>query len=51
MTSLAVSAALLGLSVDTRSLWLDDDPDYELWLGCVVDRIDAAHREAEKKGK
>lgn len=39
MTDLAHDAAVVGLFVDTRALYLDGDTNYRLWLSELVDRV------------
>lgn len=39
MTDLAHDAALLGISVDTVKLYEGDDPNYELWLYALTERV------------
>lgn len=53
MTDLAVQATLLEVPVNLDRLYDGDDPNYELWITEVVDRVGAVHRakrkEVEKK--
>jgi hypothetical protein len=45
------NAALLGLQVDTLTLFRGESPDYELWLGSIVDQLNATNRAAEERAK
>ncbi len=49
MTRLAHDCALLGIPADTGRLFDGDDPNYELWLVGLVERVNHTKRTQEKK--
>lgn len=49
MTDLAHDAVLLGIPIDTWRLYAGDDPDYELWVSLLVDRVTSSKRRMAKE--
>jgi hypothetical protein len=47
VTILAHNAAVAGLHVDTSRLF-DGDRDYAMWVGIVVEKVDATNRQAAR---
>jgi len=45
------NAAVLGLHVDPAALYRDDDPEFALWLGVVIDRVHQTQQEADRKAR
>lgn len=50
MTRLAHDCVILGISVDSKTLYDQDDPYYELWLSILRDQVlDTKRQQAEKE--
>jgi hypothetical protein len=45
------NCAVLGMTVDPAKLFYGDDPEYEFWLGMVVDRVHATQQEADRRAR
>ena len=51
MTQLAHDCVLLEIPVDLHKLYRVDDPEYELWLWEVADKVSRTRKSQEKKAK
>lgn len=51
MTQLAHDCALLKIPVDFHLLYTNDDPNYELWLEQLADRVSLTRKANAKASK
>lgn len=51
MTQLAHDCVLLGIPFDPIWLYEKDDPNYELWLWGLIERVAETKREQAEKAK
>jgi hypothetical protein len=46
---LAHDAALLGIGIDTYTLFTAENSEYELWLATLVEKVNATHRAQQRQ--